>query len=96
MGVFLCYGAKLPLTERISNVGNEEPVQADDVTDPQEAKCGMAAMLKSDLRCFLTDAREHNVDGKLRSRELSLAISHAETAYLWLCEVSNDTALLNF
>lgn len=66
------------------------------VTDPAEANKGYLAMLKSELRSFITDARAGNVEGKLRSRPLSVAITHAEEAYMWLCEVSSEDGRLYF
>jgi hypothetical protein len=63
--------------------------------EPTDPRSGPAAMLRADLRLLITEMREQNAREGVKCRDLSMAISHAEDAYLRLGAMS-DPGLLDF
>lgn len=61
----------------------------------EERDNGLHSMLKSELRTTIVDMRQAR-NTTLNSRALSEAITCAETAYLWLCQVNGKEGLLDF
>jgi hypothetical protein len=77
--------------------GCEWPAQTSETSSQEQAILGRAASMRADLRSFIRDARVNNERGSaLNCRPLSEAITCAETAYLWLCQLPGGDKALEF
>lgn len=59
---------------------------------PEEIHAAALKLLKSEMLSLITEMRKAK-DSDLNGRPLSEAVTCAETAYLWLCEVGGKGTL---